>query len=127
MKSPAPFVRSTSATPRSSLATTTARSVSDNWPFEQNLTSPLRARSAEGKRFCLITTPINCPRRFRQPNERTAYKTGESAGGKAICETCSRANAEPFCRQCTEFICNDCVKLHGVLKMFVGHKIVTLQ
>ena len=76
-----PVCRSTSATPRSSLAsTTTARSASDNWPFEQNLTSPLRTPSAEGKRFCLITTPINCPRRFRQPNERTAYKNGESAG-----------------------------------------------
>ena len=35
--------------------------------------------------------------------------------------------AEAFCRQCTEFICNDCVKLHSVLKMFTGHKIVTLQ
>ena len=46
---------------------------------------------------------------------------------EAVCEMCSRAKAEAFCRQCTEFICNDCVKLHGVLKMFVGHKVVTLQ
>ena len=53
----------------------------------------------------------------------------EKVQGKmeAICEMCSRAKAEAFCRQCTEFICNDCVKLHGVLKMFVGHKVVTLQ
>ena len=53
----------------------------------------------------------------------------EKVQGKmeAVCEMCSRAKAEAFCRQCTEFICNDCVKLHGVLKMFVGHKIVTLQ
>ena len=46
---------------------------------------------------------------------------------EAVCELCSRAKAEAFCRQCTEFICNDCVKLHGVLKVFAGHKVVTLQ
>ena len=46
---------------------------------------------------------------------------------EAVCEMCSRAKAEAFCRQCTEFICHDCVKLHGVLKMFAGHKVVTLQ
>ena len=46
---------------------------------------------------------------------------------EAVCEMCSRAKAEAFCRQCTEFICNDCVKLHGVLKVFAGHKVVTLQ
>ena len=53
----------------------------------------------------------------------------EKARGEmeALCEMCSRAKAEAFCRQCTEFICNDCVKLHSVLKMFAGHKVVTLQ
>ena len=53
----------------------------------------------------------------------------EKVQGKmeAVCEMCSRSKAEAFCRQCTEFICNDCVKLHDVLKMFVGHKVVTLQ
>ena len=64
-RSPAPFVRSTSATPRSSLAfTTTARSASDKWPSEQGLTTPLRAPSAEGKQFYLEITPITCPRLF---------------------------------------------------------------
>ena len=46
---------------------------------------------------------------------------------EAVCEMCSRAKAEAFCRQCTEFICNDCMRLHGVLKVFAGHKVVTLQ
>ena len=46
---------------------------------------------------------------------------------EAVGEMCSRAKAEAFCRQCTEFICNNCVKLHGVLKVFVGHKVMTLQ
>ena len=55
-------------------------------------------------------------------------KMGKAQGKmEAICEMCSRAKAEAFCRQCTEFICDDCVKLHGVLKMFAGHKVVTLQ
>ena len=53
----------------------------------------------------------------------------EKVQGKmeAVCEMCSRAKAEAFCRQCTEFICNDCVKLHGILKVFAGHNVVTLQ
>ena len=53
----------------------------------------------------------------------------EKVQGKmeAVCEMCSVARAEAFCRQCTEFICNDCVKLHSVLRMFTGHKVVTLQ
>ena len=55
-------------------------------------------------------------------------KMGKAQGKmEAICEMCSRAKAEAFCRQCTEFICNDCVKLHGILKVFAGHKVVTLQ
>ena len=44
-----------------------------------------------------------------------------------MCEMCSGAKAEAFCRQCTDFICNDCAKLHTKLKVFAGHKVVTLQ
>ena len=34
----------------------------------------------------------------------------EKAQGKseAVCEMCSGAKAEAFCRQCTYFICSDC-------------------
>ena len=46
---------------------------------------------------------------------------------EAVCEMCSGSKAEAFCRQCTEFICHNCVKLQGVLKVFAGHKVVTLQ
>ena len=40
----------------------------------------------------------------------------EKAQGKveAVCEMCCRAKAEAFCHQCAEFICGDCVRLHGV-------------
>ena len=53
----------------------------------------------------------------------------EKTQGKveAVCEMCSRAKAEAFCRQCTDFICKSCVGLHQTLKMFAGHKVVTLQ
>ena len=46
---------------------------------------------------------------------------------EAVCEMCSRAKAVAFCRQCTDFICNDCARMHGVMKVFSGHKVVTLQ
>ena len=53
----------------------------------------------------------------------------EKAQGKveAICDMCSGEKAEAFCRQCTDFICKDCVRSHGVMKVFAGHKIVTIQ
>ena len=53
----------------------------------------------------------------------------EKAQGKmqALCEMCSRGKAEAFCRQCTDFICSDCVRSHRILKVFAGHKVVTLQ
>ena len=89
-----------------------------------NRRPPLRTPSAKGKQFCLKMTPINCPRRFLSTELRTKM---EKVQGKmeAVCELCSRAKAEAFCRQCTEFICSDCVKLHGVWKVFAGHKVVT--
>ena len=45
----------------------------------------------------------------------------EKAQGKmeAMCEMCSRGKAVAFCRQCTDFICNDCARMHGVMKVFV--------
>ena len=46
---------------------------------------------------------------------------------EAMCEMCCRAKAEAFCHQCAEFICGDCVRLHGVLRIFTGHKVVTLE
>ena len=53
----------------------------------------------------------------------------EKAHGKveAMCEVCSGAKVEAFCRQCAEFICSDCVRSHRKMKMFATHKVVTLQ
>ena len=44
-----------------------------------------------------------------------------------MCESCSGDKAEAFCRQCTEFICAECVRLHQRLKVFSGHKTVSLN
>ena len=46
---------------------------------------------------------------------------------ESVCEMCSRAKVVAFCHQCTEFICDDCVKSHRNMKVFAGHKVVTLQ
>ena len=53
----------------------------------------------------------------------------EKAQGKveAVCEQCSGGKATAFCRHCTEFICEECVKIHHKLKMFAGHKVSTLE
>ena len=53
----------------------------------------------------------------------------EKAHGKVevMCEQCSESKAVAFCRQCTEFICDDCVKIHKKLKVFTDHKVTTLE
>ena len=55
-------------------------------------------------------------------------KMGKAQGKmETLCEMCSGAKAVAFCRQCTDFICNDYTELHKKLKVFVGHKVVSLQ
>ena len=53
----------------------------------------------------------------------------EKAEGKveALCEQCSGGKATAFCRHCTEFICEECVKSHQKLKVFKGHKVTGLE
>ena len=44
------------------------------------------------------------------------------------CELCTASsNAEAFCRQCSCFICNECVLVHSKLRCFFGHKIASLE
>ena len=44
------------------------------------------------------------------------------------CELCTASsNAEAFCRQCSCFICNECVQLHSKVRSFFGHKIASLE
>ena len=46
---------------------------------------------------------------------------------EAVCELCSAGKAVAFCRQCTEFICAECVAIHAKLKTFSGHKVSMLE
>ena len=73
--------------------------------------------------------PDQLPTAFFVNRMKELHAKMEKAQGKveAVCEMCSGAKSEAFCRQCTEFICNDCVRSHRKMKVFAGHKVVTLQ
>ena len=62
---------------------------------------------------------------------KTTVSTMERAHGKVEvkCELCSDSGekAEAFCRQCTMFICKDCIKQHKRLKPFVTHEVASLE
>ena len=45
---------------------------------------------------------------------------------EAVCEQCAGGKSVAFCRQCAEFICEDCARSHQKMKAFFGHKIATL-
>ena len=56
------------------------------------------------------------------------YKMAKAEGKmEAVCEQCAGAKSVAFCRQCTEFICSDCVRSHKKLKVFAGHVVATLE
>ena len=73
--------------------------------------------------------PDQLPTAFFVNRMKELYTKMEKVQGKmeAICEMCSRGKAVAFCRQCAEFICNDCVKSHKHMRIFAGHNVVTFQ
>ena len=77
--------------------------------------------------------PQNDPDRLPTPffvnRMKELHGKMEKAHGKveAACEMCSKSKAIAFCRQCTDFICSRCVESHETLKVFRGHKVVTLE
>ena len=56
------------------------------------------------------------------------YGKMAKAEGKveAVCEQCGEEKSVAFCRQCTEFICEDCVRCHRKMKLFASHEVATL-
>ena len=48
---------------------------------------------------------------------------------EAVCDQCvgGRRKSVAFCRQCAEFLCDECVRSHQRLKVFVGHVVTSLQ
>ena len=69
------------------------------------------------------------PTAFFVNRMKSVHSKLERAHGKveAKCEMCSGDRAKAFCRQCTQFICDECVKQHHRMKVFAGHKIVSLD
>ena len=60
---------------------------------------------------------------------KDVYEKMAKVEGKveAVCEQCSKGKSVAFCRQCTDFICAECITQHGKLKVFAGHKVATLE
>ena len=47
---------------------------------------------------------------------------------EAVCEQCAAtAKSLAFCRQCAEFICEDCTRSHAKMKVFAGHVVSSLE
>ena len=60
---------------------------------------------------------------------KDVYEKMAKVEGKveAVCEQCSKGKSVAFCRQCTDFICAECITQHGKLKVFAAHKVATLE
>ena len=73
--------------------------------------------------------PDQLPTAFFVNRMKELHTKMEKAEGKVevVCEMCSKSKAEAFCRNCMDFICTDCMKLHKRLKVFAGHQVVTLE
>ena len=72
----------------------------------------------------------NLPTAFFVNRLKELHSKMERALGKvdAKCELCSGDKAEAFCRQCAQFICEECIKAHQRMKKsFPGHKVVTFD
>ena len=64
---------------------------------------------------------------LRGEDERCLRENGENGGEvEAVCESCLKRKAVAFCRQCTAFLCADCVDQRQVLRVFEGHKVESL-
>ena len=73
--------------------------------------------------------PNQLPTAFFINRMKELHTKMEKAHGKveALCELCSGGKATAFCRHCTEFICEECVKIHQKIKTFAGHKVTSLE
>ena len=73
--------------------------------------------------------PNQLPTAFFVNRMKELHTKMEKAHGKmeALCEQCSGGKATAFCRHCTEFICDECVKSHQKMKAFAGHKVTSLE
>ena len=97
------------------------------------------ARSAEGKPFdCPECRKETClppggvaglqPAFFVERMKDVYFKIAKVEGKvETVCEQCGAAKSVAFCRQCADFICNDCVLCHKRLKVYAGHAVASLE
>ena len=100
----------------------------------------LALRTQSGKSFhcpecrCAATLPEggvdNLKTAFFANRLKSKVTTLQRAHGKVEvkCEYCTASsNAEAFCRQCSCFICNECVQHHSKVRTFLTHEIASLE
>ena len=100
----------------------------------------LALRTQSGKSFhcpecrCEATLPEggvdNLKTAFFANRLKSKVTTLQRAHGKVEvkCEYCTASsNADAFCRQCSCFICNECVQLHSKVRSLLSHKIASLE
>ena len=74
--------------------------------------------------------PDRLPTAFFINRMKELHSRMEKAHGKVetLCEMCSGGGkATAFCRHCTHFICEECVKSHQRIKVYSRHTISTLE
>ena len=74
--------------------------------------------------------PNQLPTAFFVKRKIDLHAKMEKAHGKveALCGGCAaEGKAIAFCHQCTEFICDNCVKSHQIMRAFSDHEVVTLE
>ena len=63
--------------------------------------------------------------RLKDLHSKMARAEGKA---EAVCEQCATtAKSLAFCRQCAEFICEDCTRSHAKMKVFAGHVVSSLE
>ena len=100
----------------------------------------LALRTQSGKSFhcpecrCKATLPEggvdNLKTAFFANRLKSKVTNLQRAHGKVEvkCEYCTASsNAEAFCRQCSCFICNECVKHHSNIRSLLSHEIASLE
>ena len=90
---------------------------------------PFACPECRSETFLPENDPDKLPTAFFANRMQELHTKMAKAQGKveAHCEQCSGGKATAFCRQCTEFICEECDKIHQKLKIFAEHQVTTLE
>ena len=48
-------------------------------------------------------------------------------GQKTLCEKCNKREANGFCRDCGDFVCDECIAVHQAWKEYSTHTVISLE